>query len=73
MVRCHFSRLLGEHKKRVADVARDTGLHRNTLALLYSEEAVRIDLSTIDKLCAYFNCAVADLLEYVPAPRGRRK
>ena len=73
MVRCHFSRLLGEHKKRVADVARGTGLHRHTLERLYTEEAVRIDLATIDKLCEYFNCAVVDLLEYVPSARGKKK
>ena len=73
MIRCHFSRLLGEHKKRVADVARATGLHRNTLALLYAEEAARIDLVTIDKLCEYFNCTVADLLEFVPTARAKKK
>jgi putative transcriptional regulator len=65
MVRCHLSRLMGEHKLKVIDVARETGLHRNTITLLYKETANRIELETIDKLCVLFNCQVSDLLEWV--------
>ena len=65
MIRCHLSRLMGEHKLKVIDVARETGLHRNTITLLYKETATRIDLDTMDKLCALFDCQVADLFEYV--------
>ena len=64
MVRCHLSRLMGEHKMKVVDVARATGLHRNTITLLYNETATRIDLETIDKLCALFDCSVGDLFEH---------
>ncbi|WP_417582560.1 helix-turn-helix domain-containing protein [Nitrincola sp.] len=67
MVRCHLARLMGEHKMKVIDVARETGLNRNTVTLLYKETAQRIDLDAIDKLCKLFNCAVGDLLEYVPS------
>lgn len=73
MIRCHFARLLGERKKRVADVAKATGLYRGTLSLLYTEQSVRIDLATLDKLCEYFSCSVGDLFEYVPDPKGKRK
>jgi len=66
MIRCHLSRLMGEHKLKVIDVARETGLHRNTITLLYKETASRVDLETMDKLCALFNCKVGDLFEYVP-------
>ena len=65
MVRCYLSRLMGEHKMKVIDVARLTGLHRNTVTLLYRETASRIDLEAIDKLCKLFKCKVSDLLEYV--------
>lgn len=65
MVRCHLSRLMGEHKLKIIDVARETGLHRNTITLLYKETATRVDLETIDKLCALFRCQVSDLFEYV--------
>lgn len=65
MVRCHLSRLMGEHKLKIIDVARETGLHRNTITLLYKETATRVELETIDKLCALFKCQVSDLFEYV--------
>jgi putative transcriptional regulator len=64
MIRCHLSRMMGERKMKVVDVARETGLHRNTITLLYNETANRIDLETIDALCRLFQCSVADLLEY---------
>ncbi len=66
MVRCHLSRLMGERKMKIIDVARETGLNRNTITLLYKEDAKRIDLDAIDKLCNLFGCEVGDLLEYVP-------
>ncbi len=65
MIRCHLSTLMGQHKLKIADVARETGLHRNTITLLYKETASRIDLVAIEKLCSLFSCEVGDLLEYV--------
>lgn len=65
MIRCHLSRLMGERKMKVVDVARLTGLHRNTITLLYNETATRVDLEAINKLCDLFNVTVADLFEYV--------
>jgi putative transcriptional regulator len=65
MIRCHLSRLMGERKLKVIDVARMTGLHRNTITLLYEETAVRVDLQTIEKLCELFEVRVGDLFEHV--------
>jgi len=65
MIKCHFSRLMGEHKLKITDVARLTGLHRNTVTLLYKETAARVDLDAIDRLCRLFRCQVGDLLEYI--------
>ncbi len=64
MIKCHLSRLMGERKLKISDVARDTGLHRNTITLLYQETATRVDLETIDALCRYFDVGVADLFEW---------
>lgn len=69
MIRCHLSRLMGERKLKIVDVARATELHRNTITLLYREEATRVDLDAIDRLCRFFGCGVADLLEFVPDDR----
>lgn len=66
MVRCHLARLMGERKMKIVDVARETGLNRNTVTLLYKETAQRIDLEALEKLCELFQCEVGELLEYVP-------
>ncbi len=56
--KCHLSRLMGERKLKIADVARVPGVHRNTLTLLEDETAVRADLEAIEKLCALFDVSV---------------
>ena len=65
MIKCHLARLMGEKKMSVSDVARETGLHRNTITLLYKETAKQVDLETIDRLCLLFDCDVSDLFERV--------
>jgi putative transcriptional regulator len=54
---------MGERKLKISDVARDTGLHRNTITLLYQETANRVDLDAIEVLCRYFGVGVGDMLE----------
>lgn len=65
MIRCHLSRLMGERKLKVVDVAKLTGLHRNTITLLYNETAVRVDIEAMDKLCELFGISVSELFERV--------
>jgi len=59
---------MGERKLRIADVARETGLHRNTITLLYDETATRVDLDAVDKLCALFNVGIGELFERIDPP-----
>lgn len=68
MIKCHLSRLMGERKLKISDVARDTGLHRNTITLLYQETANRVDIDALDALCRYFAVGVSDLFEYIDGP-----
>ena len=63
MIRCHLSRLMGERKVRIADVARETGVQRNLVTLLYYERAKRIDLESLERLCQFFECGVGEFLE----------
>ncbi len=63
MIKCHLSRLMGEKKLKVIDVARDTGINRGTITRLYHETATRIELDVIEELCRYLDCEVGDLLE----------
>ena len=66
MIKCHLSRIMGEKKLRVADVARAVGVHRNAITLLYEETATRVDIDTLNKLCAFLDCEIQDLFEYIP-------
>lgn len=66
MIRCHLARMMGEHKMRIADVARETGLSRATVTLLYKETAQKVDLEALDKICELFHCRLGDLLERFP-------
>ncbi len=70
VIKCHLSRLMGERKLKISDVARDTGLHRNTITLLYQETANRVDLEAIDKLCEYLQIGVGELFEFTPNSTG---
>ena len=65
MIRCNLSRLMGDKKMKIADVARETGIHRNTVTALYKETAQRIELDAIDALCELFDCSVGELFERV--------
>ena len=66
MIRCHLARMMGEHKMRIADVARETGLSRATVTLLYKETAQKVDLEALEKLCRLFECQIGELLELQP-------
>ena len=65
MIKCHLSRMMGEQKMKVADVARQTGLNRSTVTSLYFEKAERVDLAAVERLCRLFQCGVGDLFELV--------
>jgi putative transcriptional regulator len=53
-----------EHKIKIVDVAKQTGMNRDTVTLLYNEIAQRIYLDTIEKLCKLFQCEVGELLKF---------
>jgi len=64
MIKCHLSKIMGEKKLKISDVASATEINRGTLTRLYKETATRIDIDVIDRLCVFFECDVADLFEY---------
>ena len=66
MIRIHLSRLMGEHKEKLADLMRATGLARNTVSGMYQETTTRLDMATLNALCAHYRCSIGELIEYVP-------
>lgn len=74
MIRYRF-RELWEAKQRaenrritLVEIARATGISRNTLSRLADVRQTRYVTNTgvIDRLCRYFGCQPGDLLVYVP-------
>lgn len=70
MIKCRLSEMMGRRKLKIADVARETGLPRSTITALYKETAERVELSSVDTLCDYFDCDVGDLFERTVPPES---
>lgn len=65
MIKCHLSKIMGERKLKISEVARDTGINRGTITRLYKETATRVELDVINGLCKYLQCSMSDLFEYI--------
>jgi|AntDeeMinimDraft_6_1070357.scaffolds.fasta_scaffold09713_3 putative transcriptional regulator len=64
MIKSKLSILMGVEKVNIQDVHEGTGINRNTISNLYHDKLKRVDYNTLSRLCEYFNCQVADILEY---------
>ncbi len=71
MVRILLSTRLGERRLTQADLARMTGIRKNTISELYHEIATRVSLEHLDLICEALDCGLTDLLEVVPNPEPR--
>jgi len=69
VIRCHLPALMQQHRLRISDVARETGLNRSTITALCRQRATRIDLPALDRLCTLFQCRVGELLEQIADPK----
>ncbi|AZR81092.1 helix-turn-helix domain-containing protein [Thiomicrospira sp. S5] len=64
MIQSKLSVLMGERRMKVIDVARELGIKRNAIDLLYKDESKRIDIDLLDQLCDLFGCTPNDILHY---------
>ncbi len=60
-----INELLKEHKISKNTICKDLDLPRGNFNRYCRDEFQRIDANLICKLCEYFNCDIADILEYV--------
>ena len=51
---------------KVTELARLSGINKNTLYAIYNNKSKRIDLDVIDRICATLNCTPGDLIQYIP-------
>lgn len=57
-----------ERRRRVTvqEIAQATGITRNTLSKMLNQHGASVRSENLDRLCAYFECRIEDLVEYVP-------
>ncbi|VBB06484.1 Hypothetical protein LUCI_1716 [Lucifera butyrica] len=65
-LKCHLSRIMGEKRINISEVAKEAGIARNTVTALYHETAKGVTWDVLEKLCAALDCQPGDLLEYLP-------
>lgn len=56
-------------KRRVTvqEVAESADINRATLSKMLNQHGAVVRTDVLDKLCAYFQCELGDLAEYVPS------
>ncbi len=47
------------------EIAEATGINRMTLTKINTQKGYSTSTKTLDKLCAFFDCELSDLVEYV--------
>lgn len=74
MIRFRLKEMLAEkgfqENRRVTldEVSKATGIHRTTLSKIANQRGYNSGTEQVDRLCAYFDCRVEDIVEYVPLP-----
>lgn len=58
--------LLKEKKISINQLIRDTNTDFKVLKRMLTGELVRFDIFVLARLCDYFNCKIADIIEYIP-------
>ena len=66
MIKNHLSKLMGEKRITITEVAKSTGMSASTISILYNEKDKRLHFDTLEKLCGFFNCNIEDIIEYIP-------
>lgn len=64
MIVSNLSTLMGARRLKVIDVARELKINRNSIDLLYKNEAKRVDIEVLNKLCLFFDCMPNDILKF---------
>ncbi len=71
MIRYRLKELIAEKEFRerrqitLGEIAEATGIHRTTLSKIANAPSYNTVTDNVDKLCGYFDCDVASLMERV--------
>ena len=71
MIQTRLRELIGkksrQERRRITydDILANTGINKRSLTRLANDRADRVAFSTMNRLCAYFDCQPGDLFIYV--------
>lgn len=71
-IKVNLSRILGERRIKITELADTAGIAKNTVMALYHERAKGVTWDVLEKICAALNCQPGDLLEYIPSSGTNR-
>ena len=72
MIRFRIQELMAEKQFRdgrritVSEISAATGINRVTLSKMINQRGYSTVTDTLDKLCAFFDCSIEQLAEYIP-------
>ncbi len=61
----HVSRVMGDRRYKISDLAREAGISRSTATKLYYG-GTDVNLSVVDRVCRALGVGLCELFEYVP-------
>jgi len=76
MLRYKLKELIADQEFRerrrvtVQELAKATGITRNTLSKMLNQHGASVRSENLDRLCAYFDCRIEQLIVYLPDPPG---
>lgn len=65
-IKLNLSRIMGEKRIKITELAILAGISKTTVMSLYHEKAKGVTFDVLAKLCAALDCQPADIMEYVP-------
>ena len=63
-IQIDLRKLAFDHDASISTISRKTGISRTTLTALYKNSSSSISFDVLEKLCAYFNCQVKDIIKF---------
>jgi putative transcriptional regulator len=71
-IKSNLSRILGEKRIKMSELAEKAGVAKNTVLQLYHERAKGVTFEVLNKICTTLNCTPGDLLEFVPDDENKK-
>lgn len=64
-VKINLSRILGEKKMKMSELAEQSGISKTTVLSLYHEKAKGVTFEVLEKIGTALDCEVSDLIEFI--------